>query len=65
MYAQLMALSLLSFILLYKALKRPGWSLWMAYAVATVLNLSEEQKGQDDRQHPELLPLLQKSPEIF
>jgi hypothetical protein len=39
MYSQLMTLSLLSFILLYSALKRPRWPLWLAFAVVTILNI--------------------------
>ncbi len=39
MYAQLLLFSLLSFIALHEALKRPRLSLWTAYTVVTMLNL--------------------------
>lgn len=38
-YALLTAITLLSYILLYRALKRPRWSTWIAYALVTVLAL--------------------------
>lgn len=38
-YALLTAITILSYILLYRALKRPRWSTWIAYALVTVLGL--------------------------
>ncbi|MGD8856338.1 MAG: glycosyltransferase family 39 protein [Chloroflexota bacterium] len=38
-YALLLTISLATFILLYRAVKRPRWSLWIAFALLTALNL--------------------------
>lgn len=38
-YALLTAITLLSYILLYRALKHPRWSTWIAYALVTILGL--------------------------
>ena len=38
-YPWLMAFSLLSYILLRRAIRRPTWQRWVLYAVATALNL--------------------------
>ncbi|MBK9052025.1 MAG: glycosyltransferase family 39 protein [Chloroflexi bacterium] len=38
-YTLLMALSLLSYILLVRAMKRPSWRMWLMYAVVTAVNL--------------------------
>ncbi len=38
-YTLLMAMSLLSYILLVRAMRRPGWQMWVVYGVVTVANL--------------------------
>lgn len=38
-YTLLMAISLLTYILLVKAMQNPNWRIWLIYAVATVVNM--------------------------